>query len=120
MGKPVHVEVDGRMGREVFAFAKAPALPLRASGGMLHDGWDDPLHWACDADGQWWMNNSFSWVCEPCERSDVMGSAASAITDYGDTIRSVPVLFDDDPAAAAAARRLEDAVRRRLELDGES
>ena len=97
-----HVEVAGHTGREVFAFAKAPALPLRASGGMLHDGWDDPLHWACDADGQWWMNNSFSRVCEPCGRADVMGSAASAVTGYGDTIRSVSVRsvsvrFDDDP-----------------------
>ena len=100
MGKPVHVEVDGRTGREVFAFSEAPALPLRASGGMLHNDWKDPLHWACDADGQWWMNDSFSRICEPCGREDVMGSASSAVTGYGDTIRSVPVNDIEGMAAA--------------------
>lgn len=95
----MHVKVDGRTGREVFTFSEAPTLPLRAAGGMLHDNWKDPLHWACDADGQWWINTSFTEACEPCGRADVVGSAASAITGYGDTIRSVPVDNIEDMAA---------------------
>ena len=90
--------VDGRMGRDmpchplarVIAFGRPPALPLKASGEMGHRGWEIPSRWACDADGQWWLDNGHGGSLETCGRPDVLDAAADDPSAF-DQVVSVAV-----------------------------